>query len=138
MSQSQAADSATANPEEYGRDYLLVYLNGQQTPLFLETEAVVKRAIGADATRGEVVRELCRSYLLICDKQLSDGVKQLTPDHASNHDEPTYSIGELENIDMQRLRKMASRSRSDEVSGRSTKLELWSYYAEEGKLDNEP
>lgn len=121
-----------SNKGEYGRDYKVLNLSGAQVPIYEEAKDLAERATGEDLTEGEVVRELSRAYLLLSEKKLSPAIEDIVDDHASENGDPSYKLEELEAMDAQRLRKLAAAANSEEIHGKCTRVEYYSYFAERG------
>ena len=129
---------ATYNRATYGERRLVINLNAEQTPIYLETEQMLKRVLGEEATRGEVVRELCRHFWFVKPRTISPTILELVDDHASNNNDPTFSLGELEMMDAHRLRQYAAQSRTEELNGKSTRLEMYGYFLDLDGIDHPP
>ena len=120
----------TTHHGEYGTDYKVLYLNGSQVPIYEEAKDVVKAGLGENVTEGEVVRELARAYLFLKPKTISPGMRQVVDGHASENGDPVFTLEELEAMDAQRIRNLAADANTDAVSGRSTRVEMYSYFTE--------
>lgn len=88
--------------------------------------------IGEKLTDLEVVHFLCL-YYLADDEPIADMVRDIVDDHASENDDPVFSsteLQQLQDMDPNLLRRVASDANTDAINGKSTMLERFSYFAE--------
>ena len=124
----------TTHHGEYGTDYKVLYLNAAQVPVYEEARDIIEFARGEELTEGEVVRELCRSFFMLSGKQLSPVMMNVVDDHASENNDPVFSLDELEAMDAKRIRRLAANANSQNIGGKSTRVEMYSYFADTSDL----
>ena len=111
-------------------DHKVLNLYGAQVHVYENAKEAAKRELGDDATEGEIVRELARAYTG-CDTGPPPAVLgEMLDEHASDNGDPTYTYGELEGMNHQRLRNMASEADTDAIDGRTPGVQIYAYYLE--------
>jgi len=113
------------------RDHKVVNLYTGQIEAFQDAKATLEEKIGEDLTEGQAVAVVCAWYLQ--DQDLPEVLEDMVDETAAENDDPVFTYGEIEalqRIDPDLPRRMAATANTDEVSGRSTKLERYSYFVE--------
>ena len=111
-------------------EHKVLNLYGAEVYVYENAKEAARRELDGDVTEGEIVRELARAYTGCDDGPPPVALTETLDEHASDNGDPTYTYGELEAMNHQRLRNMAAEADTDAVSGRSTKLELYAYFTE--------
>lgn len=107
----------------------VLWVNEQQTPTYLNAKAAVMREKGQDLTEGEVVEELAKAYTGTngdCDVPYYCA---LVDETATENGDPVYSRDELEDMDQHELRRMAAKANTNEINGKSDKLQVIAYFS---------
>lgn len=123
MSTEQATSAAE-------RQHKVVNLYGEQISHFRTAKEIAEEKIGESLTEGQAVQLACACYLE--EQTLPALYYDLVDGHASENGDQVFTATEvmqLHQLDNSLLRRLASRSESDDVSGRSTKTELCAYFA---------
>jgi len=115
-----------------GTEHKVLNLYGEQIDYFEKAKERMETRTGEEFTHGQIIRVVCACYLEP-GQQVPDILKDLHPEHASDNDDPVFSLAELEafqEIDPNILRRLAARSDTDTIKGKSySKYELQSYFA---------
>jgi len=111
-------------------DHKVVNLYGAQVHVYENAKEAAKRRLDGDPTEGEIIRELARAYTPGNGGPPPGVLDEIMDEHASDNGDPVYTYGELEAMNHQRLRNIAAEADTDAVGGRSTRLELFSYFVE--------
>lgn len=111
-------------------EHKVLNLYGAQVHVYENAKEAARRELGDDATEGEIVRELARAYTGCDDGPPPAALNELLDEHATDNGDPTYTYGELEGMNHQRLRNMAAEADTDAINGRSVGVRVYAYYME--------
>jgi len=113
-------------------DHKVVNLYREQITAYHNAREAVKQEVGDDVSEGEVVKELACAYTGHGGEEVPESIANLIDDHASNHGDPVVSYATLQEMNAKRLRRMAQDADSDNVTGRHTRMEWYSYFGRGG------
>lgn len=106
----------------------VLWVNADQAPAYLAAKAAVMREKGPDVTEGQVVEELANAYTGT-HGDCTPTYCRLVDETAAQNGDPVYSRDELAAKDHQELRRMAADANTDEINGKSTRLEITAYFS---------
>lgn len=109
-------------------DRKVIWVNEQQTPVYLNAKAAVIREKGPDLSEGEVVEELAKAYTGTDGECSLPGYCGLVDETAAQNGDPVYTREELEAMGQHEIRQLAGEADTTEVTGKSTKLEIIAYF----------
>lgn len=123
-----------------GTEHKVLNLYDEQIDHFEKAKERMETRTGEEFTHGQIIRVVCACYLAD-GQEVPDILTELHPEHASDNDDPVFPLAELNalhDIDPNILRRLASRTGTDSVKGKSySKYELQSYFARGAKADSD-
>jgi len=109
----------------------VVNLYGEQIEAYQTACATIREACDGDITEGKVIKELARAYT--SDDTIPEVIADMVDDHASNYEDmPVLPYSTLQKMNNKSLRKLAAEVDTDSISGRDTKSEWYSFFAQGG------